>query len=97
MIAEVVKYKNGSKRIRVEFLGVDFFDTDEYIIKTIENGFSISKPNLDYIGKTCKITRINDNYISISIVKDIQDGTYVLDEESDEDVSIFINRDYLEK
>ena len=97
MVAEVIKYKNGSTRIKVDCSGFDFFDTDEYIIKTIENGFLLSKPNLDYVGRTHKITRRKDNYISISSVKDIQDGTYILDEESDEDVSVFINSDYLEK
>lgn len=97
MVADVKKYKNGIIRIKVDCSGVNFFNSDEYIIKTIENGFLISKPNLDYIGRTYKITRRKENYISISSVKDIKDGTYILDEDSDEDVSVFVNSDYLEK
>jgi len=95
MVAEVIKYKNGNIRIKVDCSGVDFFDTDEYIIKTIENGFLLSKPNLDYVGRTHKITRRKDNYINISTIKDIADGLYLLDEESDEDICFFINSNYL--
>jgi len=97
MVAEVKKYKNGSTRIRVDETKFNFFNSDEYIIKTFDNGFSISKPNLDYIGKTYKATRQKDNHISISTVKDISVGMYFLDEESNEDVSYFINENYLEK
>ena len=97
MVAEVKNYKNGSVRIKVDGTNIKFFDSEDYIIKTFENGFSISKPNLDYIGKTHKATRQKDNYISISTVKDIAVGMYFLDEESNEDVSYFINENYLEK
>ena len=32
MVAEVIKYKNGSTRIKVDCSGFDFFDIDEYIV-----------------------------------------------------------------
>lgn len=97
MDAEVKKYKNGTIRIKVNYSGFDFFNTEEYIIKTFENGFSLSKPTLDYVGKSYRITRRKDNYISISTMKDIEDGIYVLlEEESNEDVSFFVNSNYLD-
>ena len=97
MVADVKKYTNGSIRIKIDYLDVDFFDKEDYIIKTFDNSFSLSKPNLDYVGKTHKITRKKDNYITISTVKQIEVGTYILDEESNEDVAYFINSNYLEK
>lgn len=97
MVAEVKKYKNGTIRIKVNCLAFNFFNSEDYIIKTFENGFSISKPTLDYIGKSYRMTRRKDNYISISTAKDIEDGIYVLDEESNEDISFFINSDYLDR
>jgi hypothetical protein len=97
MVAEVKKYKNGTIRIKVDCSGVNFFNSEDYIIKTFENGFSLSKPSLDYVGRTYRMTRRKDNYISISTVKDIEDGLYLLDEESDEDICFFINSNYLEK
>lgn len=97
MVAEVKKYKNGSFRIKIDCLDSNFFVTEDYIIKTFENGFSLSKPNLDYVGKTYRATRKKDDYITISTVKEIEVGDYYLDEESNEDISYFINSDYLEK
>lgn len=97
MVADVKKYKNGSLRIKIDYLDSNFFDSEDYIIKTFDNGFSLSKPNLDYLGKTYKATRKKDDYITISTLKQIEVGTYYLDEESNEDISYFINSDYLEK
>ena len=95
MVADIKKYKNGTIRIKIDSSGVDFFDIDEYIIKTFENGFSLSKPSLEYFGRTHRMTRRKDNYINISTIKDIADGLYLLDEESDEDICFFVNSNYL--
>jgi hypothetical protein len=95
MVAEVKKYKNGSSIIKIDLKNIDFFDSEDYIIKNIENGFSISKPNLSYLGKSYRAVRKKDNYITISLVKDIGAGNYFLDEESDEDILYFVNKDYL--
>ena len=97
MVADVLKYKNGIIKIKVDCLGGSFFDSEDYIIKTFENGFSLSKPSLGYIGKTYNMKKIKDNHISISTVKEIEDGTYFLDEESNEDISFFINGNYFSK
>jgi hypothetical protein len=90
MFAEVKKYKFHSTRIKITFLNNTFFTTKEYIIKTFENGFSIEKPNLDYTGKTIVISKIKSNYLSFYTSKEIQDGNYILDEESNEDILFFI-------
>lgn len=97
MKAEVNKYRNGSVRIKITHFNPVFFNSEDYIIKTFDNGFSISKPNLGYVGKTYKSTRKKDDYITISTSKEIEIGTYYLDEDSNEDISFFIKSDYLIK
>jgi len=91
MFAEVKKYKFHSTRVKITFLNNLFFTTKEYIIKTFENGFSIEKPSLDYIGKTISISKIKSTYLSFYTSKEIKDGNYILDEESNEDILFFIN------
>lgn len=92
MVAEVKKYNNGSIRIKLNNISTDFFNVDEYIIKLINDGFSISKPNLDYRGRLHKVTRKKENSLSIFTVKDIEDGIYLFDEDSNEDVYLFFKK-----
>lgn len=92
MVAEVKKYNNGSIRIKLNDISTDFFNVDEYIIKLLKDGFSISKPNLDYRGRLYKANRKKESSLSIFIAKDIEDGIYLLDEDSNEDIYLFFKK-----
>ena len=92
MVAEVKKYNNGSIRIKLNNISTDFFNVDEYIIKLLKDVFSISKPDLDYRGRLHKVNRKKESSLSIFTAKDIEDGIYILDEDSNEDIYLFFKK-----
>ena len=67
-----------------------YFDhTPEVIVKAHGNGFALSRPSLDYRGKTYKVSRMQYGWVKIHIPLAIEDVKYVVSDDSDEDVIYF--------
>ena len=63
-----------------------FFNDDYIIVKAQENYITISKPTMDFIGKTQKIERFRNRMNSATIKLDVPLGVYEIDfEDSTED------------
>lgn len=93
MICKVTKYLNGTSTIKI--VGdVSFFDSEFYIIKIDDSvdymNINITKPNLDYLGKTVKFSRKSKDIVYFLIRTNAESGEYVFDEESSsEDKLVF--------
>lgn len=64
-----------------------FFDsTDSVILKITPQTITITRPTLDYRGKTTKVTQHNGNWKRIHVP--VEDSEYVESEDSDEDTLV---------
>lgn len=94
MICKVTRYGNGTSSIKM--IGdVSFFDSEQFILKINESAdymnIHITKPNLDYVGKTVKYSRKTDDIVYFLIRTDAESGNYYLDEEvSSVDELVFV-------
>lgn len=76
-----------------------FKNTEEVIVTHFHDRIEFTRPELDYIGKTRKVTRKNDQNGSWVHVNSyaLQKGTYPFSEDSDEDCLIIYYNEIIQE
>lgn len=81
-----ISFSQGNKigRVNMSTTSGWFADTEDIIVKSYDDCIRITKPTLDYVGQSYKLTK-NCNTSQTSFMSDIPLGRYEFDEESNED------------